>query len=222
MNRKVLFSIKLVFVISLLAFVISILSIDIYITYKADKYISQDANSVMPCYTAIVLGASVSNEGELSSVLTDRMQTAMELYQSGKVQRFLLSGDHGRKQYDEVNSMKNFLLANGISSKDIFLDHAGFDTYNSLVRAKKIFEVNRAIIVTQDFHLPRAVFIGRSIGLDTYGAKADKREYRNMYKLQFRELLANVKAVYEVLLDINPKYLGSKIPITGDSQLSWD
>ena len=201
---------------------ISIFVIKYYIWVRVNDFIYSDINSTPNCYTAIVLGASVSNEGELSVVLTDRMQTAIELYRSGKVQRFLLSGDHGRKQYDEVNSMKNFLLANGISSKDIFLDHAGFDTYNSLVRAKKIFEVNRAIIVTQDFHLPRAVFIGRSIGLDTYGAKADKREYRNMYKLQFRELLANVKAVYEVLLDINPKYLGSKIPITGDSQLSWD
>lgn len=221
MNRKVLFSSKFVLVI-FLAFVISMLSINIYITYKADKYISNDVNSVMPCYTAIVLGASVSKDGDLSPVLADRIQTAIELYHSGKVQRFLLSGDHGRKQYDEVNSMKYFLLANGISSKDIFLDHAGFDTYNSLVRAKKIFDVDKAIIVTQNFHLPRAVYIGRSIGLDTYGVKADKREYRNMYKLQFRELFANVKAVYEVLFNINPKYLGSKIPITGDSQLSWD
>lgn len=221
MNRKILLYIKIILAGLSLATCV-LLSINYIICSLVNGYISKDVNSVMPCYTAIVLGASVSNEGELSTVLTDRMLTAIELYRSGKVQRFLLSGDHGRKQYDEVNSMKNFLLANGISSKDVFLDHAGFDTYNSLVRAKKIFDVDKAIIVTQNFHLPRAVYIGRSIGLDTCGVKADRREYRNMYKLQFREIFANVKAVYEVVFDINPKYLGSKIPITGDSQSSWD
>lgn len=221
MNQKKLFAVKIVLGGLILATCV-LLSINYLISSQVDGYISKNVNSVKPCYTAIVLGASVSNEGDLSTVLTDRMLTAIDLYHSGKVQRFLLSGDHGRQQYDEVNSMKNFLIEHRINAKDIFLDHAGFDTYNSLVRAKKIFDVNKAIIITQNFHLPRAVFIGRSIGIDTYGVKADKREYRNMYKLQFRELFANVKAVYEVLFDINPKYLGSKIPITGDSQLSWD
>ena len=164
----------------------------------------------------------VYHSGYPSDYLKDRMDVAIELYKNKKVKRFLLSGDHGRKNYDEVNNMKKYLIDNGINTEDIFLDHAGFDTYNTMVRAKEIFQVTDAIIVTQEFHLSRAVYLARSKGITAFGIKADKRSYAAISKLKIRETIANVKAFIEVLINKSPKFLGSKIPITGNSKLSYD
>ncbi len=174
------------------------------------------------CYTGIVLGARVSAKGVPSDYLQDRLDLGIELYRSKKIRRFLLTGDHGRKTYDEVNNMKAYLINRGIPTTDIFLDHAGFDTYSSMVRAVKIFQVKKAIIVTQEFHLPRAVYIARSKGLEAYGIKADRRLYNGMKRLKVREILAKVKAFTEVTIHKKPKYLGDPIPITGDSKKSYD
>jgi SanA protein len=189
---------------------------------KSKEFIYDKVKDVPPCYTALVLGAMVSQSGYPSDFLKDRMDIAIELYKNKKVKRFLLSGDHGQKNYDEVNSMKKYLLDKGIDTSDIFLDHAGFDTYSSIVRAKEIFQVKDVIIVTQEFHLSRAVYIARKKGLNAYGMVADKREYLSIKRLKIRELMANVKAFWEVLINKEPKFLGSKIPITGDSKLSYD
>jgi SanA protein len=189
---------------------------------KSRQYIYDKATDVPKCYTAIVLGAKVSSQGVPSDFLQDRLDMAMELYHSKKVTRFLLSGDHGQTHYDEVNNMKTYLINHGVDTKDIFLDHAGFDTYNSMVRAKEIFQIKDAIIVTQEFHLSRAIYIARSKGLDAYGMKADKRNYAALKRLKFRELLAKVKAFAEVTINKKPRYLGNQIPITGDSKLSYD
>ena len=150
------------------------------------------------------------------------MDVAIELYTGKKIKRFLLSGDHGRKNYDEVNSMKNYLLEKGINTEDIFLDHAGFDTYSTIVRAKEVFGVEKAIIVTQEFHLSRAVYIARSKGIEAYGIKADRQDYYSLVRLKIRETIAKVKAFSEVMINKKPRFLGSKIPITGDSKLSYD
>jgi SanA protein len=189
---------------------------------QSKRYVYDKVADVPKCYTAIVLGAKVSSQGVPSDFLQDRLDVAMELYQSKKVTRFLLSGDHGQTHYDEVNSMKTYLINHGVDTKDIFLDHAGFDTYNSMVRAKEIFQIKDAIIVTQEFHLLRAVYIARSKGLEAYGMKADKRNYAALKRLKFRELLAKVKAFAEVSINKKPRYLGNQIPITGDSKLSYD
>ena len=195
---------------------------DIFVWVKSHKYVYGDVSNVPACYTAIVLGAKVSSEGYPSDFLRDRLDVAIELYERKKITRFLLSGDHGTTSYDEVNSMKTYLLKHGIDTKDIFLDHAGFDTYNSMIRAKEIFQITDAIIVSQEFHLSRAVYIARSKGLEAYGIKADKRNYPSLKRLKFRDLLAKVKAFGEVTLNAKPTYLGSQIPITGDSKLSYD
>jgi SanA protein len=189
---------------------------------KSHKYIYDKVSEVPKCYTAIVLGAKVSSKGVPSDFLQDRLDVAIELYKNNKIVRFLLSGDHGRANYDEVNNMKNYLINHGINARDIFLDHAGFDTYSSMVRAKKIFQINDVIIVSQEFHLPRAIYIARNKGLVAYGIKADKRNYAALKSLKFRELLAKVKAFAEVSINKKPKYLGNQIPITGDSKLSYD
>lgn len=189
---------------------------------KSRKYIYRNVADVPVCYTAIVLGAKVFSNGAPSDFLQDRLDVAIELYNSKKVTRFLLSGDHGTTSYDEVNGMKSYLLKHGIDTRDIFLDHAGFDTYNSMIRAREIFKITDAIIVSQEFHLSRAIYIARSKGLKAYGIEADKRNYHSLRRLKFRELLAKVKAFGEVTLNAKPKYLGTPIPITGDSKLSYD
>lgn len=206
----------------ILLIILSFVIINVHVNYKSKAYIYSKVEDVPECYTAIVLGALVSNTGNPSSFLQDRMDVAIELYKSKKIKRFLLSGDHGRKNYDEVNSMKNYLLDKGINTEDIFLDHAGFDTYSTMVRAKEVFGVDKAIIVTQEFHLSRAVFIARSKGIDAYGIIADRQNYFSLKRLKMRETIANVKAFTEILFNKSPKFLGDKIPITGDSKLSYD
>jgi len=174
-------------------------------------------------YTVIVLGARVFPEtGRLSDMLSDRMKTALDLYRADKAERFLLSGDHGRDEYDEVNAMKAFLLAEHVPAEDIFLDHAGFDTYDSMYRARDIFQVDSAIIVTQAFHLPRAVYIARALGLDAVGVAADRQQYVTIRYNRLREIPARVKSVTRVMLRSRPTYLGEAIPITGEAAKSWD
>jgi SanA protein len=207
--------------LALLSFLIVIL-INFLILSTSRKYIYSDISNIPKSYTAIVLGAQVHQLGVPSNFLKDRLDEAIELYKSNKISRFLLSGDHGRSNYDEVNTMKIYLLENGIDTNDIFLDHAGFDTYSSMYRAREIFEVKDAIIVTQNFHLPRAVFIARKLGIKAYGINADKQNYSSISYLRKREKIANIKACLELLIHKKPKYLGEKIPITGDSSKSFD
>jgi SanA protein len=171
---------------------------------------------------ALILGAKVYNDGRLSHMMQDRADSGLELYKAGKVQKILMSGDHGTKTYDEVNTVKDYLLERGVAPEDLFLDHAGFDTYDSLYRARDIFGVRSLVVVTQKFHLPRAVYIGRSLGLEVYGYAADKRPYQGMFWNETREVFARAKAFLAVSLGIKPKFLGEKIPIEGDSQLSRD
>ena len=180
-----------------------------------------DINKAPSSYTVIVLGASVYANGNLSPILKDRVDTAHQLYKSGKAQRFLLSGDHGQDNYDEVNAMKDYLNAKGVPDEVIFLDHAGFDNYDSMYRAKHIFKVDSAIVVTQQFHLPRALYIANALNLNYKVVTADKRTYQYLESLERREKIANIKAYWEVLINKKPTYLGEPVPIPGDSKLSY-
>ncbi|XLS30603.1 vancomycin high temperature exclusion protein [Flavobacteriaceae bacterium M23B6Z8] len=193
-----------------------------YIHKTATPFIFNKLEAVPKAYTVIVPGARVYEDGTLSPVLKDRVETALTLFKSGKVSRFLLTGDHGQHSYDEVNAMKAYLQDKGVSPALIFTDHAGFDTYDSMYRAKEIFKVNDAIVVTQEFHLPRAVFLGRKFGIKIYGCIADKRIYQYAESMARREKLANVKALLELFIGKKPTYLGDPIPIDGDSALSHD
>ncbi len=205
-----------------LIFISVFLSINFYITQSTKKHIYESAENVPSSEVAIILGARVYQNGSMSDILKDRILTALELYDSGKVKKILASGDHGRKEYDEVNTIKDFLLKNNVKPEDLFMDHAGFDTYDSLYRAKAIFKVESALIITQAFHLPRAVYIGRRLGIDAYGYKADRQPYLFINRYRQREKLANIKAFFNLLFNSKPKYLGDAIPISGDGRLSWD
>jgi SanA protein len=171
---------------------------------------------------ALVLGAQVKADGQPSAMLADRIATAEALYRAHKVDKLLLSGDHGQWRYDEVGTMRKALLKHGIPPKDLFTDHAGFDTWDSAQRARKVFGVHSVIVVTQDFHMARALYAARHAGLDANGYSADRRTYGHVIaRLRMRETLARVKVVADVLTGAEPRFLGPSIPIGGDGRRSW-
>lgn len=171
--------------------------------------------------TALLLGALVRRDGTPSGMLADRIEVAAQLYRDGKVEKVLASGDHGRVDYDEVNAMRRGLIAAGVPARDVFTDHAGFDTWDSVVRARKVFDVGSVLVVTQDFHLPRAVWLARRAGLDAEGVSADLHGYgKQGRKSGVREVLARVKAVEEVVTGSEPRFLGPEIPVSGDGRAS--
>ncbi len=169
----------------------------------------------------IVLGAGIKGN-EPSPMLEDRLLTSIDLYNEGISDRIIVSGDHGRGNYDEVNVMKLYLIKHGIPSENIFMDHAGFSTYDSIYRAKEIFKVQTAIIVTQDYHLYRSIYISKQLDLDTYGAAANRREYQNQLPRDIREIIARVKDLLKCIIKPKPKYLGEIIPVSGNGDITND
>lgn len=209
----------------IILFIVIILEIFIYIQYQIQQTktkIYSDIEKIPEAQTGLLLGARVYTNGNLSDILRDRTKTAIELYKNNKIQKILISGDHGQDEYDEVNAVKEYLLENGIPAEDIFLDHAGFDTYDSIYRAKAIFEVDSITIITQEFHLPRSLYIAEGLDIPANGFIADKQTYVDAIRLALREKLAQVKAFLNITFNAQPKFLGEQISITGDSQLSWD
>ncbi len=172
----------------------------------------------------LVLGARVYPNGSVSSMLGDRLDVALELKDAGKANRFIVSGDHGQTDYDEVNTMRRYLEQRKVEPQHIFMDHAGFSTYESLYRAKDIFKAHKIIIVTQQYHLMRAVYTARQMGLDAYGVASDKQMYAGMPRYETREVLArNKDFIYVHLLKPKPTYLGEPIPvITSDGRMTSD
>ncbi len=170
----------------------------------------------------LVLGCHVHNDGTPSPMLRDRLQKGVELYRLGASQKLLMSGDHGRNDYNEVGAMKKYAMEAGISSSDIFMDHAGFSTYESIYRAKEIFGADKIIIVTQNYHLYRALYIARQFGIEAYGVDADTVPYPGQSMRECREILARVKDYGTTIFKPKPTYLGDAIPVYGDGDLTND
>jgi SanA protein len=178
--------------------------------------------NVEPAQAILVLGAGVHPDGRPSDMLADRLEVAYQLYRDGRAPRLLLSGDHGRKDYDEVRVMRDYLVRKGVSPEVIFLDHAGFDTYDSFYRAKAIFQVESVIVVTQAFHLARAAWIGDRLGLKVQGVTADLHHWPSERAYAVREVAARLKAFGEVAVGQSPRFLGEPIPITGDGRVTHE
>jgi len=176
------------------------------------------AESVPETDVAVVLGASVAR-GMPSPVLAARADEAVELYIKGKVKKILVTGDNGALTHDEVTPVRKYLLAAGIPAEDIFLDHAGFDTYSSVYRAQAVFGAQTATVVTQNFHLPRALFLARAVGMNAVGVTARGGEYS--WQAYMREIPASWKALFDLAFNRQPKYLGEPIPLSGDGQVTW-
>ncbi|MFC6860285.1 SanA/YdcF family protein [Zunongwangia atlantica] len=197
-------------------YTVILIVLGILITLGLESFIAQDTssriysnvNTIPTAKTAIVLGASVHSDGQLSPILQDRVDSAIDLYKENKVEEILISGDHGSDSYNEVDAIANYLKNHGIPQDKLLLDHAGFDTYDSMYRAHNVFGIKDAIVVTQEFHLPRAIFIAKHLGLDYHGLQAKERAFKIENKIMKREKLANYKAVFEVIFKIEPR--GSK------------
>jgi len=178
-----------------------------------------DIDSINDVDAIIVLGCK-ANENGPSMMLAERLDTGISIYNKIGT-KLLLSGDHGRVEYDEVNTMRDYVLEKEIDSKDIFMDLAGFSTYDSIYRAKEIFLAKKVIIVTQEYHLYRALYIANELGLDAVGVSAPKI-YSGQGMRDIREILARNKDFVKVIFKPEPTYLGETIPISGDGNVTVD
>lgn len=168
----------------------------------------------------LILGAGVRSDGSPSNMLEDRLLVGIDIYDSGFCKTLLMSGDHGRLDYDEVNCMKNYAANAGIPTEDIFMDHAGFSTYESLYRAKEVFGAKKVIIVTQKYHLYRALYVAKSLGIEAVGVSADLRTYYGQSLRETRELAARIKDFGYTIFKPLPTYLGEPISLDGDGNVT--
>ena len=170
----------------------------------------------------VILGCKVKDDGQPSDMLRDRLQRGIELYRLGAAPKIIMSGDHGRKNYNEVGTMKQYAVEAGVPSSDVFMDHAGFSTYETVYRAKEIFGAKKVIIVTQKYHLYRALYIAKSLGLDAVGVDSDLETYRGQLKRDIREVLARCKDFATSIIKPKPTYLGEAVPVSGDGDITND
>ena len=194
-----------------------------YVERFGAKYICSP-DKVPDADAVIILGAYVFPDGTLSCMLRDRVTVGYDLYKKGKAPKIIVSGDHGRKDYDEVNTMKDFIKSNGVPGQDIFMDHAGFSTYESMYRARDIFQAKKVIIVTQQYHLLRALFIARELGLEAYGVPSDLHEYGSCMAInEVREMAARNKDFWLCkVIKPQPTFLGEAISVFGDGGATDD
>lgn len=214
---------KLIKIIVILIFIgiLIMLGINEYIKYSVKDKIITEKDITEDYNVALVLGAGLKN-GKPSPVLKDRLDTALMLYKNNKVSKIIVSGDHGNKNYDEVNVMKNYLKNEGVLSEDIFMDHAGFSTYDSIYRLREIFNVKKVIIVTQKYHLYRSLYIAKKLEIDAEGISATKRHYAGELKFALREVIARDKDFVKTIFKPKSKYLGDAISVFGNGDITND
>lgn len=214
--------VKISFALALVLFtLLSIWNLFLGTIYEDDIF--SDLSKVPAAQVALVPGASVYPSKKPSPVLLERLDRAIELYRNKKVKKLLLSGDHSDRYYDEVNAMKNYCLKKNVKPKDIFLDHSGLRTFDSMYRARYIFQVRSMVIVSQGLYLPRAIFLGKNFGLTVSGYSADMQKADMTSSMKFREFLARYLAAFDIyIFDRKPRFLGKPTPIHGDGQVTWD
>ena len=203
-----------------LALVVAASNVYVLLVSKGES--TGDVSAVPPAQVAIVPGALVMPNGKMSAMLADRVRQASALWHAGKVQKVLVSGDHHTWGYDEPDTMRKALVSEGVPPQDVFEDHAGFDTWATMVRARGIFGVHDAVVVTQGFHMPRALFLADAAGIHATGLTADLHQWGwQGEKSGVREVLSRVKAIADVTLD-SPAMAGPRIPISStDGRESW-
>ena len=201
------------------------LSVNAYMVKSTESKIltAEESAELSDVDCILVLGAGVQGT-TLSHMLEDRVKTGISLYELGSAPKILMSGDHGQEDYDEVNAMKDYAKESGVPSEDIFMDHAGFSTYESMYRARDVFGCKKIIIISQKYHLHRAIYIAEYLGLEAYGVDSQLRPYAadtNIYNT-IREFLARNKEFIYVRLNPLPTYLGDPIPISGNGDETND
>lgn len=217
---------KIITVLLCLAVICSIgvFSVNAYVKNVGEKrIITPDKASQLDDFDCIiVLGCFVETDGTPCDMLRDRLDRGIELYKNGAAPKIIMSGDHGTVEYDEVNAMKQYAIDSGVPSSDVFMDHAGFSTYESVYRAKEVFAADKIIIVTQEYHLTRALYIAEKLGLEAYGVASDQHTYSGQTSRDLREILARNKDFATSIFKPEPTYLGEVIPVSGNGDNTND
>lgn len=221
--KKKLKKIIIIFLILIITGAIIVLGINAYVKGSTKNQIirNNDYSNLQDIDCIVVLGAGVWGENP-SPMLEDRLLEGIKLYENNVAPKIIMTGDHGREEYDEVNVMKKFAMDKGVPSGDIFMDHAGFSTYESLYRAKEIFEADKVVIVTQEYHLYRALHIANELGIEAYGVASDPRQYVGATYREIREILARNKDFVQCIFKPEPTYLGEVIPVFGNGNVTND
>lgn len=220
---KKITKIGVIFIIIVILIILIILGINLYVKNSTQKQIvdNNDYSNLNDIDCIIVLGAGIWGD-KPSPMLEDRLLQAIELYKNNVSSKIIMSGDHGKQDYDEVNTMKDFAIEKGVPSENIFMDHAGFSSYESIYRAKEIFGAKKIVIVTQKYHLYRALYIANKLGIEAYGVGADPRQYVGATYRELREILARNKDFIKCIFKPKPTYLGDTIPVSGNGDITND
>lgn len=210
-------------IIAIIIIAVIVININLYVKISTNKKIlkEEEYKKLSDIDCIIVLGAGIWNN-KPSPMLEDRLLEGINLYKNNVSNKIIMSGDHGRAEYDEVNIMKNYAIEKGVKSEDIFMDHAGFSTYESIYRAKEIFKAQKVVIVTQKYHLYRALYIAKQLDLEAYGVGADPRQYVGATYREIREILARDKDFIKCIFKPEPTYLGETIPVSGNGDVTND
>ena len=203
---------------------VAVLSVNGYVVLSSQNRLlsTQEAAELSDVDCILVLGCQVKADGVPSHMLEDRLRRGVELFETGAAPKLLMSGDHGGKDYNEVDAMKQYAVDAGVAASDVFMDHAGFSTYESMYRAKEVFGAKKIIIVTQKYHLYRAIYIAQALGLEAYGVDCDYRTYSGQFHRDVREILARNKDFLTSIFKPEPTYLGETIPVSGDGNITND
>lgn len=196
---------------------------DILYSFSKDLSIDEEALRELKDFEAdciLVLGAGITDANTPSPMLRDRLDAGIKLYEEGLAPKILLSGDNGRVGHNEIHVMLNYVKDAGIPEEDIFCDHAGFSTYDSMYRALSIFEVGKAIVVTQEYHEYRALYIGKKLGIEVKGVSSDQESYAGQFAREIREILARDKDFFKLKTDAESLLSGEIIPISGSGIVS--
>ena len=222
MKSKIKKLLRAILIIGLVG-VLTLAGINLWVTESVrSRILTQEQAAKLDADCIVVLGCQVRSDGTPSHMLEDRLKRGVALYELGASSKILMSGDHGTKGYDEVNTMKAYAIEAGIPTEDIFMDHAGFSTYETIYRAKEIFGAKKIIVVTQQYHLFRAMYIAEAMGLEVYGVAADYRSYSGQFSRDVREVLARFKDFGMTIFWPEPTYLGEAIPISGSGERTHD
>lgn len=220
--KKIFKILNILLIIVLISIIITII-INYYIINISKKRIlkEEDYSKLNNIDCILILGAGIWGD-KPSPMLQDRLDEGIKLYKKGLSSKIIMSGDHGKEEYDEVNVMKSYAIEKGVPSKDIFMDHAGFSTYESVYRSKEVFEVKKMIIVTQKYHLYRALYIADRLDINAYGVNSNPKKYSGQIFREVREILARNKDFIYTIIKPKPTYLGESINVSGSGDITND
>ena len=219
-KRKINRMIKIM-IIGIIILMIAIFSLNIYVVNSTKNEIVKEENvsNIEGVDCILILGAGIWGD-KPSPMLEDRLKEGIVLYKQGTTKKIIMSGDHSREDYDEVKIMKEYAESEGVPSEDIFMDHAGFSSYDSVYRAKEIFGVQKMIIVTQRYHLYRSLYIAKKLGIEVYGIESNLRIYPGQVFREIREILARDKDYFKCIMKPEASIMGEKISLDGSGDIT--